>query len=182
MDSLNDENPLEKDKTNEIAEHVHKWTKASCEQPSVCSECNSVKGEALGHTTDCGVCKRCGNEFRKQSPVTILNWRYNTDYVGGVEWTFNIRNNTDKQIKYVTMQWNCYNAVGDLIADEITWKSYVRIRFTGPLNAHTTSESKRTTDKFYNYNLKSYKMTEIIVEYSDGTSEQVTPYHDNVIE
>lgn len=161
--------------------HKHKWEKATCEQPAICNGCGEIKDAPLGHTTDCGVCTRCNKEFRKQSPVTILDWTYTIDYVGGVEWNFRVRNNTDKQIKYVTMQWNCYNAVGDLIYDEISWESYVRVRFTGPLNAHTTSESKRNTDKFYNHDLKSYKMTEIIVEYMDGTKEKVTNYHDNII-
>lgn len=168
--------------TTKKSEHKHKWVKATCENPSVCNECGETKGTALGHTTDCGVCSRCDKEFRKQSPVTILNWTYTIDYVGGVEWNFRIRNNTDKQIKYVTMQWDCYNAVGDLIYDEIGWKSYVRVRFTGPLDAHAISDSKRNTDKFYNYNLKSYKMTEIIVEYMDGTTEKVTNYYDDIIE
>lgn len=161
--------------------HKHDWKEATCEESTVCLSCGEVKGEKLGHTTDCGICTRCNKEFRKNSPVTILNWTYNIDYVGGVEWNFRIKNNTDKQIKYVTMQWDCYNAVGDLIYDEISWKSYVRVRFTGPLDAHSTSGSKRNTDKFYNHNLKSYKMTEIIVEYMDGTTEKVTQYHDNIL-
>ena len=162
-------------------EHKHTWGKATCEQPSTCSGCSATRDTALGHTTDLGVCTRCQKEFRKQSPVTILDWTYNIDFVGGVEWNFKIKNNTEKQIKYVTMQWNCYNAVGDLIYDEIGWKHYVRLRFTGPLDAYATSESNRNTTKFYNHNLKSYKMTEIIVEYMDGTTEKVTNYHDNVL-
>ena len=173
--------PQQETSSPQKEEHKHKWEKATCEQPSVCSGCGETKDSALGHTTDCGICTRCQKEFRKQSPVTILDWTYTIDYVGGVEWNFRIKNNTDKQIKYVTMQWSCYNAVGDLIYDEIGWKSYVRVRFTGPLDAHATSGSKRNTDKFYNHNLKSYKMTEVIVEYMDGTTEKVTNYHDNVI-
>lgn len=183
-DTSSNQTAVSSNEKNQLTEneHIHKWTNATCEQPSVCNECGETKGEALGHTTDCGICNRCNKEFRKQSPITVLNWRYNIDYVGGVEWNFNVRNNTDKQIKYITMQWNCYNGVGDLIYDNITQKNYVRIRFTGPLNAYTTSTSKRTTTKFYNYELKNYKMSEIIVEYSDGTIEQITQYHDDVIE
>ena len=168
-------------KTEEVNAFGHDWGNATCESPSICNRCGDTKDSALGHTTDCGVCSRCNKEIRKQSPVTILDWTYNIDYVGGVEWNFKIRNNTDKQIKYVTMQWSCYNAVGDLIYCQIDRKSYKRVRFTGPLDAYTISESKRTTDKFYNYNLKSYKMNEIIVEYMDGTTETITNYHDNIL-
>lgn len=168
--------------TTKKEEHKHKWGKATCEKPSTCKDCGATKGDALGHTTDCGVCTRCKREFRKQSPVTIIDWTYNIDYVGGVEWDFRIQNNTNKQIKYVTMQWDCYNAVGDLIYDEISWKSYVRVKFTGPLDAYATSESKRNTNKFYNYDFKSCSMSEVIVEYMDGTIEEVTQYHDGVIQ
>jgi hypothetical protein len=188
-ETVTEEKKKESEKNEEVSlttepkeeKHKHEWQKATCEEPSVCLTCGETKDDTLGHTTDLGVCSRCKKEFRKTSPVTILDWTYNIDYVGGVEWNFRIKNNTDKQIKYVTLQWDCYNAVGDLIYDEIGWKSYVRVRFTGPLDAYSTSGSKRNTDKFYNHNLKSYKMTEIIVEYMDGTTEKVTNYHDNIL-
>jgi hypothetical protein len=165
-----------------VEEHKHKWEAATCERPSICNGCGETKDAALGHTTDCGVCTRCNKEFRKQSPITIINWTYNIDSAGGVEWNLNIKNNTDKQIKYVTLQWDCYNAVGDLIRDDIGWKTNFRMKFTGPLDAHTTSTRIRNTTKFYNYTLKSYKLTEAIVEYMDGTTEKVTNYHDNIIQ
>ena len=77
---------------------------------------------------------------------------------------------------------DCYNAVGDLIYDDVSWQSYVKVKFTGPLDAHATSESKRNTTKFYNYNLHSYKLTEATVEYMDGTTEKITQYHDGILE
>ena len=159
----------------------HTWEKATCEQPAICNGCGETKDDALGHTTDCGVCTHCNKEFRKQSPVTILNWTYTIDYVGGVEWSMNIRNNTDKQIKYVILEWDCYNAVGDLIRDEISWETNYRTRFTGPLDAHATSTRFCNATKFYNHSFKSSKLTEVVVEYMDGTTEKVTNYHDNVI-
>ena len=188
-ETVTEEKKKESEKNEEVSsttepkeeKHKHEWQKATCEEPSVCLTCGETKDDTLGHTTDLGICSRCQKEFRKTSPVTILDWTYTIDYVGGVEWNFRIKNNTDKQIKYVTLQWDCYNAVGDLIYDELGWKSYVRVRFTGPLDAYSTSGSKRNTDKFYNHNLKSYKMTEIIVEYMDGTTEKVTNYHDNIL-
>lgn len=172
----------QQNETTKKQEHKHTWEKATCEKPSICKACKATKGDALGHSTDCGICERCNKEFRKQSPITILNWTHNIDYVGGVEWNFKIRNNTDKQIKYVTLKWDCYNAVGDLIYDDVSWQSYVKVKFTGPLDAHATSESKRNTTKFYNYNLHSYKLTEATVEYMDGTTEKITQYHDGILE
>lgn len=185
---VNKENTDEKDQRicsvcGEIeTNHTHKWIKATCEDPKICKECGTTKGKKLGHSTNCGICTRCDKELRKQSPVTIQNWTHTIDFLGGVEWNFRIKNNTNKQIKYVTLQWDCYNAVGDLIKDEYSRKHYVKIQVTGPINANAISDTIRNTTKFYNYNLNSYVMTDIIVEYMDGTTEQVTKYHDNSIE
>lgn len=161
--------------------HKHEWEKATCEKPATCLTCGETKDTALGHTTDLGVCSRCNQEFRKTSPVTILGWSHSTDFLGGVEWSFRIKNNTDKQIKYVTLEWDCYNAVGDLIYNELGWGSSVRVRFTGPLDAYATSGKKHNADRFYNHELKNYKMTEILVEYMDGTTERVNQYHDKIL-
>jgi hypothetical protein len=159
----------------------HTWEGATCESSSICSVCNEIKGDALGHTTKLGVCSRCNKEVRKISPVTILDWTYKIDSVGGVQWNYRIKNNTDKQIKYVTMKWECYNAVGDRIYDRITGKNYVRIKHTGPINAYSTTGHFKTTDKFYNYNLTRYVMTEVTVEYMNGTFESVGKYHDGLL-
>lgn len=163
--------------------HKHEWEKATCEKPATCKGCGETKDAALGHTTDCGICSRCDKEFRKKSPVTIVNWTHDMDFLGGVTWSLKIRNNTDKQIKYVTIKWDCYNAVGDLIYDEISVgpQSYQRMKFTGPLDAHSTSATQRTSG-FYNSDLDNYKINEINVEYMDGTTEKVTEYHDNVVD
>ncbi|MBE6797031.1 MAG: hypothetical protein E7531_01655 [Ruminococcaceae bacterium] len=179
--STTDKNSNENTTTeSKVEKHKHKYSKSTCDKPETCS-CGEVKGEPLGHTTDCGICSRCDKEFRKQSPVTILDWCHNIDYVGGVEWNFRIRNNTDKQIKYVTLKWSCYNAVGDQVYDSIGWDPYVSVKFTGPLNAHATTDTKRNMTKFYNNTVSTYKMNKIVVEYMDGTTEEVTQYHDNII-
>ena len=166
--------------TTSSTEHEHNFGNATCGQSATCADCGFET--VLEHTTDCGICANCNKEFRKPSPVTIIGWRYEIDSAGGVEWNFQIRNNTDKQIKYVTLQWDCYNAVGDLIRDEISGKTCHGVKITGPLDAHTTSTRKRNTTKFYNYTLKSYKLTDAVIEYMDGTTETLTNYHDNVIE
>jgi len=40
--------------------HFHSWQDASCTSPRTCVKCGETEGEALGHTTDFGVCERCG--------------------------------------------------------------------------------------------------------------------------
>ena len=42
------------------AECPHDFAEATCEKPRTCNWCNLEDGEPLGHTTDNGVCERCG--------------------------------------------------------------------------------------------------------------------------
>ncbi len=155
----------------------HSFNAATCAEPKTCLECGATEGDPLGHTTDFGLCTRCQEAIEKQSPVTVVGMRWTMDYVGGVEWTFKIRNNTDKEIKYITFQWSCYNAVGDSIRDEISGKDYVRIKYTGPLAPGATTDKKRNTTLFYNHAYANMKWNEITVEYMDGTTESITEYH-----
>lgn len=161
--------------------HVHRYNKV-CGETSVCMDCGKDDGKIVEHTTDLGVCENCGQEFRKQSPVTIIGRTWEKDYVGGVQWTFQVRNNTDKPMKYIILKWICYNAVGDIIYDDIDGDNYVKIRCTGPLEAHTTSPYWQNSVKFYNHSYNSSRITEISVEYMDGTIEEVGKYHDNIVE
>ncbi len=41
----------------------HNWNEATCTGPKQCSVCFKTEGEALGHTTDSGICDRCGQSF-----------------------------------------------------------------------------------------------------------------------
>ncbi len=41
-------------------EHVHSFSEADCENPSVCAECGLENEPALGHTVKIGKCARCG--------------------------------------------------------------------------------------------------------------------------
>ncbi|MBR4880315.1 MAG: S-layer homology domain-containing protein [Clostridia bacterium] len=50
-----------------IAPKGHKFEGADCSKPMVCSVCNETSGTAMGHTTDRGVCARCGIEIFENS-------------------------------------------------------------------------------------------------------------------
>lgn len=121
---------------------------------------------------------------KQLSPVSICDWRYTIDYVGGVEWNFKLKNNSDKTIKYVTMEWNCYNAVGDLIYDSITGRSSHSVKYTGPLEPGETTGSKRNTTLFYNSSYSSAKLTKLEVEFMDGTVIKINDqgYYDYIID
>lgn len=106
---------------------------------------------------------------KSKSPITITDWAWTSDYLGGVEWNFKITNNTNETVKYVTMEWDCYNAVGDLVRDEITGKSSYSIKYTGPLNSTQSTDLLRNTTLFYNSSYYTSKLTKLIVEFTDGT-------------
>ncbi len=48
-----------------IAPKGHRFEGADCNKPMKCSVCGASSGSALGHTTDRGVCSRCGREIFK---------------------------------------------------------------------------------------------------------------------
>lgn len=161
--------------------HQHNWKKV-CGKTSVCLECGVDDGIIAQHTTDLGVCEICGLEFRKESPITIIGRTWEKDVVGGVQWKFKVRNNTDKTIKYITFQWFCYNAVGDFVYDDIDGKNYVKIKYTGPLEGGATTEYMNNTTRFYDHSFDHSEITEIKVEYMDGTIEKISNYHNNIQE
>lgn len=44
--------------TGEIIGHT--WIDATCDKPKFCSVCDETEGDAIGHSTRCGDCERCG--------------------------------------------------------------------------------------------------------------------------
>ena len=123
---------------------------------------------------ECEIISVSWPEAKQKSPVTISGWRYTIDYFGGVEWNFRLTNNTNKIIKYVSMEWYCYNGVGDPVRCEISGKYSHSVRYTGPLEPGQTSDIQRNTTLFYNHSYKSAKLTKLCVEFMDGTIINVT--------
>ena len=42
---------------------THLWKSATCTEPKTCTKCGATDGVALGHTTNSGICTRCGQNF-----------------------------------------------------------------------------------------------------------------------
>lgn len=110
----------------------------------------------------------------KKSPITIKKFKYTKDSVCGIEWNFSITNNTNKTIDYITLKWYNFNAVGDFVYDQIDGKNYVQVRYTGPLKSKKNSGVKRNITKFYSCSYKSSAFSDVVIEYSDGTSETIS--------
>ncbi len=105
----------------------------------------------------------------KKAPVTLSNWRYKIDSACGVEWHFNVKNNTNKTIHYVNFRWATMNAVGDPIQCEIQRSTGYSLRYTGPLNAYSTDYNLVNTTRFYNCSYDHSYITRMEVEFADGT-------------
>lgn len=105
----------------------------------------------------------------KPSPIAFINRTYEIDYVGGVQWTFEIKNNSEKEIKYVTLEWSCCDSVGEPIYDDITGKNIVGYKFPGPWESGETKRYQTdNTSKFYNHAYAQSKLVTIKVEFMDG--------------
>lgn len=55
--------------------HQHAWLEANCTNSATCSECNETEGNALGHTTTVGVCRRC-EEVQDEVMLEKLNFAF----------------------------------------------------------------------------------------------------------
>jgi len=67
--------------------------------------------------------------------------------VGGVDMSIYWGNLSPKTIKYITFTVEPYNAVGDVVACEITRRTRANLKLTGPIN--TFSFADRKTEVFY---------------------------------
>ena len=112
----------------------------------------------------------------EKSPIKINYFKYTIDYVCGVEWNFSITNNSGKTINYITLKWYNYNSIDDYVYDSISGKNYVQIKYTGPLYSGASTGGKRNITKFYNCSYKKSKLSEIIIEYADGTVQRIYAY------
>ena len=109
----------------------------------------------------------------KKSPIKITKFRYNIDSVCGVQWTFNIKNNSGKTINYIQLKWYNFNGVGDSVYDQISGNNYTALQYTGPLKNGSSTGDKINITKFYNCDYKSSTISYVSIIYDDGTTEEI---------
>ena len=94
--------------------------------------------------------------------------------VNGICVTFIASNQSGKTINYFTCYFTMYNAVGDIVYDEISWKSTVSsARTVGPI---INGDSLVLSDSLIGYSGSCSKIVldKIYLEYADGTTETVS--------
>ena len=153
----------------------HVWQAATCTEPKTCRVCGEKEGSTLAHTINDYICSRCQKSFVTIYDVPdildITSITYDINYVGGIDIYMNFTNQSSKTIDYITVKLQFYNKVGDVLYDDISWKDYTSLLFTGPLKPGAASGRVYWRACFYNSTFGgTLNIQEIKIEYSDGTT------------
>lgn len=108
---------------------------------------------------------------RVRDVITISSlYTENPNSAGGVSWDIVFTNTSDKEIKYASFTVVPYNAVGDVVACSIRRTSEFTGKVTGPINPGEQYGNGRYFDcAWYNNTIVRCELTEIKIEYIDGT-------------
>lgn len=104
----------------------------------------------------------------KGIPIRINSIGFGVNSAGGVEPSFSIENISDKEISYVTFTVVGKNAVGDVLAGNISGNRSHRIRATGPIATEETG-SYSFEPVFYANTMACLEVHRAEVEFLDGT-------------
>lgn len=118
----------------------HTWLSATCTAPKKCSSCGLTEGIAKEHSYENGECETCGKTDPVYDTVAKFNSRikiYGTsiyvDSAGGVSVYLTWENKSEKEIKYMYFRVELYNRVNDLLDCDISGKTSMVVRQTGPI-------------------------------------------------
>lgn len=117
---------------------------------------------------------KCGHEDYE-------GWRYGPNSAGGVSVKGTFVNHSPETIKYITLFFTPYNQVGDAVGCSIKNVSKFGLKCTGPVGP----EEQHTffgENMWYNYSIKSVKVTCAKVQYMDGTEESIPEYEITVMD
>ena len=101
------------------------------------------------------------------------NWSPYPNSAGLVGVKFSIKNVGEKTIKYYSLYFVPYNAVGDKVGCTIRDRVEYGIRGTGPLANGQVETGNYLEDMWYNPSITSVKLTRAEIQYMDGTSETI---------
>lgn len=97
----------------------------------------------------------------------------------GVDISIVWQNKAKKTVKYATFEVLPYNGVGDVVKCSIRDNTYFTGQVTGPIKSGAWyGNNTQWSNAWYNSTIKKIKLTEIKIEYMDGTKESL--YGDNI--
>ena len=111
---------------------------------------------------------------KKQAEIKASYIKFTAAYLGkpnsagGCDAYFRFKNTSDYTIKYLYIQCVIYNAVGDIISDELG-RDGISLKYTGPLKPGR-SDSGNWECIIYNYSAKRLVVTSLDIEYMNGTT------------
>ena len=103
----------------------------------------------------------------------ILGFSSGPDYAGGNDIEIEIKNCSEKTIKYYILYFSAQNAVGDDVEDNMTGLLEKSVKGTGPLEPDKVSKGKIAKGMFYNHSITTAKLLRAEIEYMDGTKEDI---------
>lgn len=163
----------------------HEFSEATCTTPETCYRCGLTRGSALGHNYVDYVCTRCGDVNITADDVPnildITSNKYKINSANGIDKWMTFKNkSSSKTIKYIHVTCEFYNAVGDVIANEIGGDKSVTLTFTGPLEPGQTSQETYWKACFYNGTFSgTMDIPKLVIEYTDDTTLVLDDYLGN---
>ena len=114
-------------------------------------------------------------EFVISKPaISISQVDWDIDYAGGVDTYITFKNNTDKEIAYVTFEMQYFDRMGNVAECEIRNTSKRNLLFTGPLRGGETASREYWQAPLYNTTVAALRPNSAIVEFTDGTKQKLT--------
>lgn len=102
-------------------------------------------------------------------------WCSYPNSAGGVDAYVSFTNKSSKTIKYITWTVIPYNAVGDVVYSEIGYKSEAHLSDTGPYaQGQGHGSGWYWSCVWYNSTITSIKLSEIEIEYTDGSNKTIS--------
>ena len=107
--------------------------------------------------------KHYGTQFSEEG-LTLVSSVSSPNYVGGVNVYLNVKNNTGRTIKYLSINGDMRNIFGDNVYCEIWDSMGMPIEITGPIY-DGQDITYVTNNCFYNPNAKTYCINAVSITY-----------------
>lgn len=108
--------------------------------------------------------------------ISITNCSFEMNSVGGCDIYIYGVNKSNKVIKYIDYELVAFNAVNDILENEIGYHDYTTdLRETGPINPGSSyGRGKYWDAAFYNTTTKYFKIKSVLITYKDGTEQEIS--------
>ncbi len=90
----------------------------------------------------------------------------------GVDISHKYYNAGEKEIKYITFSYLAYNAVNDIVGNNVNGKTEVSVRLTGPISPKKTDKVE-WENVWFNPTVSTVVISKIHIQYMDDTEELI---------